>query len=329
MFESLGELKFEFQPKFQDKTPDFLLHNQFGESVVADVTVLHGGPTEEYDRQRGDPLCLRREVMTAETDNFAPEIVSMSGNRTVKEQGGGPVSFKKLLPRIRTWIREQEDAYVKSPTELLWQQSRDGGRCVNEYFGFEELGINLRLFIRLNLKEEETKEQRKFRQMLLEGRFTVSPVSVDNTDDRLEVALKKKISYLKKFKHPQSEKGSLPYMIVIFNSDPLMPDKEDLQKVFFGPSNRYYLDSRVALDDLRQWQLRTGQELRSYSEGIFTNRRKDLLAVLVCKGHIVFPDSCEMSMWVNPYASCFRIPQSLYQLKTYTLNREIVCTPPA
>ena len=264
--------------------------------------------------------------MDEETANFAPVISFMRGSRRVKGRGGGPVSFKRILHPIRAWIRRQED-YLKSPSELQWQQSWDGNQYRNEYFGFEELGIDLRLLVRLQLKEEETKEQRKLRQMLQEGKIRVSPVSVDNPDDRLEVALKKKMSYLEEFKNPQSEK-ILPYIVIVFGADLFSPDKDQLERVLYGASTGYALDWGTDFEKLRQWQQRRDQEIVSYSEGLFTNRKRNFLAVLACKGYVSYPDSCELSLWINPYASYFQIPQSLFQLKTYTLDRQVVSTLP-
>ena len=326
LFESLGELKFEFQPQLQGKTPDFLLNNQFGESVVADVTVLHGGAAYESEEQQEDHQCLSQKIMDEETANFAPIISFMSGSRRVKGRGGGPISFKRILHPIRAWIRKQED-YLKSPSELQWQQSWDGNQYWNEYFEFGELGIDLRLLVRLRLKEEETKEQQKLRQMLQEGKIRVGPVSVDNPDERLEVALKKKMSYLEEFKNPQSEK-ILPYIVIVFGADLLSPDRDQLERLLYGASTGYALDWGTDFEKLRQWQQRRDQEIVSYSEGLFTNRKRKFLAVLACKGYVSYPDSCELSLWINPYASYFQIPQSLFQLKTYTLDRQVVSTLP-
>ena len=239
LFDSLDGLRFEFQPELQGNTPDFLLHNPFG-SIVADVTVLHGGAMSESAEQQEDHQCLSQKIMDEETANFAPVISFMSGSRRVKGRGGGPISFKRILHPIRAWIRKQED-YLKSPSELQWQQSWDGNQYWNEYFEFGELGIDLRLLVRLQLKEEETKEQQKLRQMLQEGKIRVSPVSVDNPDDRLEVALKKKMSYLEEFKNPQSEK-ILPYIVIVFGADLFSPYKDQLERVLYGASTGYALD---------------------------------------------------------------------------------------
>ena len=325
LFESLGELKFQFQPELQGKTPDFLLHNPFG-SIVEDVTVLHGGAMSEALEQQDDYRLLTQKLMDIDSSTFAVEVSSAEGSRASQGRGGGQVSFKRILHPIRAWIRKQEN-YLKSPSELQWQQSWDGNQYWNEYFGFEELGIDLRLLVRLQLKEEETKEQRKFRQMLHEGKIRVSPVSVDNPDDRLEVALKKKMSYLEEFKNPQSEKF-LPYIVIVFGADSFSSDKDQLEKVLYGASTGYALDWSTDFEELRQWQHRRDQEIVSYSEGLFTNRKRNFLAVLACKGYVPCPDSCEMSLWINPYASYFQIPQSLFQLKTYTLDRQIVSTLP-
>ena len=212
---------------------------------------------------------------------------------------------------------------------LWWEHTWYGTRHLSEFFSFTDLGIDLKFSVELCLKSEESDEERKLRQYKYSGDIGVASGSVDDTDDKLEGALKKKMSYLEGLVRSLSNDGSLPYIIIVFSSNSFTPDSEDIKKVLYGTSTSYDLTSGPLFHDLRQWQLRTGQELRSYSEGVFTNRRKDLLAVLVCKGHIAYPETCDMSMWVNPYARCFSIPQSLYQLKTYTLNREIVCTPPA
>ena len=329
LFESLGDLRFEFQPKFQDKTPDFLLHNQFGESIVADVTVLHGGAMSESLEQEDDYRTLTQKLMDIDSSTFAVEVSSAEGSRSSQGPGGGQVSFKKLVRPVCEWVRKQEQVYNENPEMLMWEHTWFGTRHLSEFFRFGDLDIDLNFHVELCLKSEQSDEERKHWQMIREGKITVGSAFIDDTDDRFEVALKKKMSYLEEFKHSQMEKGSLPYIIVIFSPDSFTPDTEDLQKVLYGPRNGYWLNPRPVVDKLCQWERRAGQELRSYSEGVFTNRRKDLLAVLVCRGHIAHPETCDMSMWVNPYASCFSIPQSLYQLKTYTLNREIVCTPPA
>ena len=327
LFQSLDGLKFQFQPELQGKTPDFLLRD-LSDYVVADVTVLHGGPMSEIDKQQDDYMLLTQKLMDIETDLFATEVWSMEGSRTTKGRGGGPVAFDKILRPVRAWFQKQERDFQSDPVKLRWDYSYDGTRYLSEYFRFEDLGIDLEISVKLRLRSEESDEERKVRHMLHEGGNGPSSAFIDDTEIRLGNALEEKVSYLRQFEHPQPEKGSLPYIIVIFSSDSFTPDREDIEKVLYGPSTSYDLISGPMLRDLRQWELRAGQELRSYSEGVFTNRRKDLLAVLVCKGHIAYPESCDMSMWVNPYASCFSIPQSLYQLKTYTLNREIVCTPP-
>ena len=215
------------------------------------------------------------------------------------------------------------------PSTMIWQPSAHGTPILIERFEFAKLGVDLQFNVELHLKSEETEAQRRIRQYEYSGAIGVAAGFVNDSDDKLESALKKKMSYLETLGRSLSEKDSLPYMTIVFSSNSFTPDKEDIEKVLFGPSTGYSLSQSPLYDELLQWERRAGQELHSYSEGVFTNRRKDLLAVLVCKGHIAIPDSCEMSMWVNPYASCFRIPQSLYQLKTYTLNREIVCTPSA
>ena len=328
LFESLGDLRFEFHPELQGKTPDFLLHNPFGR-IVADVTVLHGGAMSESVEQQDDYRLLTQKLMDIDSSIFAVEVPFAEGSRSSYGRGGKQVSFKKLVRPVHEWVRKQEQNYHKNPEMLLWERSWYGTRHLSEFFGFTDLGIDLKFSVELCLKSEESDEERKLRQYKYSGDIGVGSGSVDDTDDKLEGALKKKISYLEDLVRSLSNDGSLSYIIIVFSSNSFTPDSEDIKKVLYGTSTSYDLTSGPLFHDLRQWQLRAGQELRSYSEGVFTNRRKGLLAVLVCKGHIAYPETCDMSMWVNPYASCFSIPQSLYQLKTYTLNREIVCTPPA
>ena len=327
LFESLGELKFQFQPELQGKTPDFLLHNPFG-SIVADVTVLHGGAMSEALEQQDDYRLLTQKLMDINSSTFAVEVSSAEGSRASQGRGGGQVSFKKLVRPVREWVRKQERQYASDPDMLWWEHTWYGTRHLSEFFSFTDLGIDLKFSVELCLKSEESDEERKLRQYKYSGDIGVASGSVDDTDDKLEGALKKKMSYLEDLVRSLSNDGSLPYIIIVFSSNSFTPDSEDIKKVLYGTSTSYDLTSGSLFHDLRQWQLRAGQELRSYSEGVFANRRRDLLAVLICKGNIEFPESCEMSMWVNPYASCFSIPQSLFQLRTYTLDRQVVSTLP-
>ena len=328
LFESLGELKFQFQPELQGKTPDFLLHNPFG-SIVADVTVLHGGALSESVEQQDDYRLLTQKLMDIDSSIFAVEVPFAEGSRSSYGRGGKQVSFKRLVRPVHEWVRKQERQYASDPEMLWWEHTWYGTRHLSEFFSFTDLGIDLKFSVELCLKSEESDEERKLRQYKYSGDIGVASGSVDDTDDKLEGALKKKMSYLEGLVRSLSNDGSLPYTIIVFSSNSFTPDKEDVEKVLYGPSTGYSLNSGPRFDNLRQWELRAQKGLHSYSEGIFTNRRKDLLAVLVCKGHIAYPESCEMAMWANPYASYFSIPQSLFQLRTYTLDRQIVSTPPA
>ena len=328
LFESLGELRFEFQPELQGKTPDFLLHNPFGR-IVADVTVLHGGAMSESVEQQDDYRLLTQKLMDIDSSIFAVEVPFAEGSRSSYGRGGKQVSFKRLVRPVHEWVRKQERQYASDPEMLWWEHTWYGTRHLSEFFSFTDLGIDLKFSVELCLKSEESDEERKLRQYKYSGDIGVASGSVDDTDDKLEGALKKKMSYLEGLVRSLSNDGSLPYIIIVFSSNSFTPDKEDVEKVLYGPSTGYSLNSGPRFDNLRQWELRAQKGLHSYSEGIFTNRRKDLLAVLVCKGHIAYPESCEMAMWANPYASYFSIPQSLFQLRTYTLDRQIVSTPPA
>ena len=327
LFEGLG-LQFEFQPTIQSKTPDFLLRSPY-EEIAVDVTVLHGGSTSKSAEQEDDYLRLRQNVMDIESDLFIAEVPHAEGSRSVKGRGGGPVSFKEILRPVRKWILEQEKDYRENPEFPPWQASRYPATiCLVERFEFADLGIDLQFDVDLYLKIEETYKQRKIRQHLYKGDVGVSAPFIGDTKQRLERALKKKIAYLKGF--------GQPHIVIVFSSSSFDFDfdkeeaKEEAEEVLYGNSIGYDIDGcSVPFDSLIAWEERSGQGLCSYSEGIFTSDKKHLLAVLVCKGHLAYPNKCEMSMWPNPYASYFAIPQSLFRLKTYTLNRQIICTPPA
>ena len=258
--------------------------------VAVDGTVLHGGSKSKSAEQQDDYLRLRQNVMDIESDLFIAEVPRAEGNRSVKGCGGGPVSFKEILRPVLKWISEQEKDYRENPEFPPWQISRYPATiCLVERFKFADLGIDLQFDVDLYLKIEETDKQRKIRQHLYKGDLGVSASSIGDTKQRLERALKKKIAYLKGF--------GQPHIVVVFSTSSDFNKDEKVEEVL--------------------------------SEGIFTSDKKHLLAVLVCKGHLARPNKCEMSMWPNPYASYFAIPQSLFRLKTYTLNRQIICTLPA
>ena len=114
----------------------------------------------------------------------------------------------------------------------------------------------------------------------------------------------------------------------------LIPDSSvdpmDMEKVLHGSSIGYDLGSGTLNKELRQWTQRSRQGTAvSYEEGLFNGRHKGFLAVLKCTGDFRNANGCELSIWVNPYADLFRIPQPLFPLKTYSLSRQIDCTPPA
>ena len=166
--------------------------------------------------------------------------------------------------------------------------------------------------------------------MQREGKLGVASPYSDDPDRRLQTAISKKVSYLTKLRHPQSEKDELPYMVIILDGDSYSIDELDMERVLSGPSVGYDLEPRSLNEELYQWKQRNGLgSAESYGEGLFTNRKSDFLAVLKCTGDIRLPLACEMSMWINPYASLFRIPDSLFRLKTYSLRRRIDCTPRA
>lgn len=329
-FELLEGLNFEYQPSLQRKTPDFLIRDRLGRGVVADVAVLHSGPLWDIDLQQLEYQELRREIHKVETEHFASSVLSIEGSRSVKGKRGGPVAINRIVGEVRKSASEMEQHYSHHPYWLVWEpQWMDGVRSAMRTLTFSQLAIDLEIEVAFYLKEDETDEHRAFRKLEDDGAIDVMSGFSDEPGKRLEDVLNRKIRSLRKFDDPKAETQKLPYMVIIFDPDSSV-DLMDMEKVLHGSSKGYSLGTGRLYDDLRQWTQRNGQEEAvSYEEGLFTGRRKGFLAVLKCTGNFRYADSCEPSIWLNPYASLFGIPQPLFRLKTYTLSRHIDCTPAA
>ena len=329
-FERLEGLSFEYQPRLQRKTPDFLIRNRLGRAVVADVAVLHSGPLWDLDWQQQEYQDLRREIHRVETEHFATSVLSIEGSRSVKGKGGGSVAIDRIVGEVRKTASELEQYYSQPPDWLVWEpQWMHGVRSATRTLTFSQLAIDLEIELAFYLKEAETDAHRACRKLEDDGAIGVMSGFSDDPGNRLEGVLNRKISYLRKFDHPKAESQKLPYMVIIFDPDSSV-DPMDMETVLHGSSSEYSLGPGRLYDDLRQWTQRNKQgKAISYEEGLFNGRRKDFLAVLKCTGDFRHADSCELSIWMNPYASLFRIPQPLLRLKTYVLSRQIQCTPPA
>ena len=330
LLQDLGVLKFEFHPVVGGKNPDFLLWNQFGKGALADVRALHSGPITYLEKQQEDYVLLRQKASEIETRHFAIEVLWINGTRSVIGKRGGPVAFDKLLYKVRETIGELEQRYCKVPDLLMWEPQFTGKvRSATRRFAFPELDISLELKLAFYLKESETDEHLALKDLQREGKLGVASSYSDAPYHRLQAAIDEKASYLTKLQYPQSEGEKLPYIVIIFDADSYSIDEMDMERALYGPSVGYDLEPRPLNEGLYQWKRRNRLgSAESYGEGVFTNRRNDFLAVLKCTGDIRSRLSCEMSMWINPYASLFRIPQSLFRLKTYSLSRRIDCTPP-
>ena len=328
LFEDLEGLKFAFHPVLQDRTPDFKLWNKYSECVIAEVRALHNGPISYLDKQQKDYVRLMQKASEIETEHFAAHVLSANGTLSVVGMGGGPVALSRILHKVRETINDLEQRYSKLPTLLTWEpQFINKVRSATRRLAFPELDISLELEVAFYLKEDETERHKALRDLQRDGKLGVaSPYS--DAGLRLQAAIGEKASYLTKFRHTQSD-NQLPYIVIIFDADSYSVKELDMESVLYGPSVGYDLEPRSLNEDLYQWTQRNRREsAESYREGLFTNRKKDFLAVLKCTGDIRSPLACEMSMWINPYASLFRIPQSLFRLKTCSLSRRIDCTPP-
>ena len=329
-FERLEGLSFEFQPSLQGKTPDFLIRDRLGRSVVADVAVLHSGPLWDLTSQQQEYQELRLKIRRVETEHFSTSVLSIEGSRSVSRRGGGPVAIKKILHEVRKVANELERQYSQHPNWLNWEpQWMDGVRSAKRRLAFPQLAIELRIEIAFYLKEDETDKHRALRKLEDDGAVGVMSTISDDSGKRLYDVLNGKISYLRKFNDPKVETKTLPFMVIIFDPDSSV-EPMDTEKILHGSPIEYYFGPEAIYEDLRQWTQRRSQgSMVSYQEGLFNGRQGGFLAVLKCTGDFRHADGCAQSIWVNPYADLFRIPQPLFQLKTYSLSRQVDCTPQA
>ena len=240
------------------------------------------------------------------------------------------MAFNKILYEVRKAANDLERKYSQRPNWLNWEpQWMDGVRSAMRRLAFPQLAIDLIIEIVFYLKEDETDKHRVLRKFEDDGAVGVMSTISDDSGKRLNHVLNGKISYLRKFNDPETETQPLPYMAIIFDPDSSV-DPMDMERVLHGLSKEYNLGPGTLNEELGQWTQRSGQgSAVSYDEGSFRGGNKSFLAVLKCTGDFRHVNGCEPSLWVNPYASLFRIPQPLFQLKTYTLSRQIDCTPPA
>ena len=192
---------------------------------------------------------------------------------------------------------------------------------------FPELSIDLDLYVSFFLKRDETEDFRNRRRREEEGAIGVVSSFSDDAGKRVENVLRRKVSYLGEFHGEEAGSGRLPYLVMIFDPDSSV-DRIDMETALYGSSMGYDLGSGSLNEDLWQWARRGGRkEAVSYGEGLFNGRHSRFLGVLKCTGDFRVTDGWELSMWVNPYASYFSVPQPLFRLKTYSLNRQVECTP--
>ncbi len=329
-FERLEGLSFEFQPCLKGKTPDFLILDRLGRRVVADVAVLHSGPLWDIDCQQQEYQILRQRIHGVETEHLATNVLSIEGSRSIKGSGGGPVAIDKILHEVRKTANELERKYDQYPNWLSWEpQWMDGVRSAMRRLTFSQLAIDLRIEIVFYLKEDAGDKHQVLRKLEDDGAVGVMSTFADDSSKRINDVLNGKISYLRKFKDWEAETQKLPYVVIVFDPDSSVAPM-DMEKVLHGSSIEHDLGSGTLFEELRQWTQRSSQgSAVSYEEGLFNGRYKGFLAVLKCTGDFRHANGCEPSIWVNPYADLFRIPQPLFQLKAYSLSRQIDCTPPA
>ena len=329
-FERLEGFSFEFQPSLQGKTPDFLLRDRLGRSVVADVAVLHSGPLWDTDWQQQEYQILRQRIHRVETEHLATSVLSIEGSRSIKGRGGGPVAIDKILHEVHKTANELERKYTQHPNWLSWEpQWKDGMRSAMRRLTFSQLAIDLKINIVFYLKEDEIDKHQVLRKLEDDGSVGVMSTFADDPGKRLNCVLNGKISYLRKFNDREAETQTLPYVVIVFDPDSSVAPM-DMVNVLHGSSTEQDLGSGTLFEELRQWTQRSSQGAAvSYEEGLFSGRYKGFLAVLKCTGDFRHANGCEPSIWVNPYADLFRIPQPLFQFKAYSLSRQIDCTPPA
>lgn len=324
--EELEGLRFDFHPRLQNKTPDFVFWNKYGSRVVADVAVLHSGPMWGVEAEQQEFQEMRRRIHGVETEHFFVRVLSMEGSRSVQGPGGGSVAVRRVVHRVRERVEELERRYEEDASWLDWEpQWLEGMRSVTRSVCFPQLNIDLTLQVAFYLKGDETEEFRRFRALEDAGKIGVGSGFTDDAGQRLDDVVRGKSSYLSGLKNGEEESEGLPYMVIVFDPDSSI-EPMDVEKALHGSSVEYDVWSGLLNDDLRQWARRGSRGVAvSYGEGVFTSRYKRLLGVVKCTGDFRIAGACEPSMWVNPYASYFSVPQPLFRLKTYSLNRQVEC----
>ena len=325
--EELEGLRFDFHPSLQGKTPDFVFWNAYGGRVVVDVAVLHSGPMWGVEAEQQEFQDVRRRIHGVETEHFGVNVLSMEGNRSVKGRGGGSVAVRRVVHEVRERVKELEGRYGGDLSWVGWEpQWLKGMRSVTCRVCFPELDIDLTLQVAFYLKGDETEEFLSFRRLEDSGKIGV--ISGFNGDgvQRLDNVVRGKSSYLSGLTSGQGESEGLAYMVIVFDPDSSV-EPMDVESALHGSSMEYDVGSGPLRDDLRQWARRGSRGVAvSYGEGVFTGRRRRLLGVVKCTGDFRIAGACELSLWVNPYADYFSVPQPLFRLKTYSLNRQVECT---
>ena len=326
--EELEGLRFDFQPRLQDKRPDFVFRDAHGGRVVVDVAVLHSGPMWGREAEQQEFQDMRRRIHGVETEHFGVKVLSMEGNRSVKGPGGGSVAVRRVVRGVRERVEELEGRYGEDLSWVGWEpQWLEGMRSATRRVCFPELEIDLTLQVAFYLKGDETEEFLSFRGLEDSGKIGVISGFTGDGVQRFDDVVRGKSSYLSGLRSREGESEGLPYMVVIFDPDSSV-EPMDVEKALYGSSMEYDVGSGPLHDDLRQWVRRGSRGVAvSYGEGAFTSRRKRLLGVVKCTGDFRVAGACEPSLWVNPYASCFSVPQPLFRLKTYSLIRRVECTP--
>ena len=312
--EEMEGLRFDFHPSLQGKTPDFVFWDLSEGRIVADVIVMSSGPMRNMEAQQRDYQEIRRKVHQVETDHFGTKVLSLEGDRSAKGPGGGPVAMERIARRVREMADELGGRYGEYPDWLMWEDPwLPGMRSATRRLVFPELSIDLELYVAFFLKGDETEEFRNRRRREEEGAIGVVSSFSDDARKRVEVVLRKKVSYLGEFRSEEEGLGKLPCLVMIFDPDSSV-DRIDMEAALYGSSMGYDLGSGSLNEDLRQWTQRGGRkEAVSYGEGLFNGRHSRFLAVLKCTGDFRGTDRWDLSMWVNPYASYFSVPQPLFR----------------
>ena len=179
--EELEGLRFDFHPRLQGKSPDFMFWDKYGGRVVADVAVLHSGPMWGVEAEQREFQEMRRRIHEVETEHFCVKVLSMEGSRSVKGPGGGSVAVRRIVHGVRERIEELERRYEEDTSWLCWEpQWLEGMRSVTRSVCFPHLSIDLRLQVAFYLKGDETEDFRRFRALEEAGKIGVGSGFTDD-----------------------------------------------------------------------------------------------------------------------------------------------------